>query len=183
MNEKEDKKTLSSIGVLKKTIEENKPERNDIGVEADIPVEGDNSETEVNLNAEWKVNQPQKVEEKKGETPESDGPKIDLKISENRVQVFNISAGRVMEKDLSGPEETEKKTSSSIYVDKSVLEKNKRPASAIKQNSQGLSSKLIIGIIIGIVLLLILIFLISSRGGSSDSSSSSASQPQINLTK
>jgi len=183
MSDKEDKKSLSSIGVLKKTAEGDSTKEGEIGVEADIPVEGDNPIDDANLNTEWKVNQPQKVEEKKSETPEPESPKIDLKISESKVQVFNISAGRVMEKDLSEPKETDKKASSSIYVDKSVLEKNRRPASAIKQNSQGVSSKLIIGIVAGIILLLILIFLVFSRGGNSDSSSNSLSQPQINLTK
>ncbi len=187
MSKEEDKKSISTISVVKKTETVDNQKKEEIGVEADIPVEDDVSSDSINLsNVQLKnilEDEKGKKEEKKN-TETTEIPPSGLELKENRVKVFDMSSGRVIEKDLSETGSSSYSTlkdSKKAVIDTSVVDVQKKAQSAIKTSEDGSMKKwLLIGA--GIILLLIVLYLIL-KGNDNSKSDLNSVPPAINLSK
>ncbi len=183
MSEKEDKKSLSSIGVIKKTEKISPKEENLIGVEADIPVDSDEIVDVNNISEGLRVN-----DKSAGlVTDRSEVGETRLETKESQVQVFNISSGKVVKKNLyedSRPPESNIISDDKIEKSNSnapVLQRKAKSVVVTRQEEKNIPIKKIIVIII-ILLLALLILLIFGKGFSSQQKEKDIPSPTIKLT-
>ncbi len=174
MSDNENKKGLFSINIVKKT-ESASPEKvverqgTEIGVEADIPIEGECVDESLNISSNLKLNkEPEQIKE------ESESP-AKSEILEKKVQVFNISSGKVIEK---GPFTGEKE----VKVSDPPAQVNKKFHSAIKEPQENTFNRILL-IASGIVILLILLFVALSNSICVDKKTENDITPVINLSK
>lgn len=173
MSTGEDKKSISSIEVIKKTEKASKANDEQIGVEADIPVETDEQFQSDTLFSDLKVNEnvvePKKVNE---------NIEVESRPLGDNIKVFNISSGKVIETKI---------TSEPVVSDKEINLK-KEPIFIQGSERKGADhqykksyNKLII-IFMGIVIFLIVVTLIM-KSICENKRDDSLQVPSINLPR
>ncbi len=182
MPDNEDKKTLSSIGVIKKTEKIIQKEEEQIGVEADIPVDGDEITNSDSLAEGLKLNEnisAARTEEKE--------PEIEIKPKESKVQVFNISSGKIIQKNIIDDEKPAETVindnEQKAKPDLSSLPSVKKTRPAFESNDKKSINKnfmIIVGVIL-VILVFLLIFVF--KGFSSNQKKEEIQSPAINLSK
>ncbi|MCX7943654.1 MAG: hypothetical protein N2746_04010 [Deltaproteobacteria bacterium] len=156
MSENEGKKNISSIGIIKKLGRDLSKEDNQIGVEADIPIEEEVSRG-VDIAEGLKVNEGITTPSTRERSQASGG----AGIKDGKVNVFNISSGKIMERGLVQEEVGDQhkttvdavKSKEKIFVDRN----SKKDFSSEKSQSEKFSI-LIIGIVVLLILLSFFLF-------------------------
>ncbi len=184
MPDSEDRKGLFSVDVVKKTEKVSKNAETDIGVEADIPVEdeiADLGDLSSNLKINESISKP-RIEES--------GVPVREEIKEKKIQVFNISSGKVIERDLlseaknygavSGGQEGEK-TDKTAEPSASPVKRDRTGSAARLPGEKNYNKTLAISG--GIVVFLIILYLLFSNVLCAGKNTEQVSTPVINLPK
>ncbi|MGB9599467.1 MAG: hypothetical protein ACPL7I_02850 [Myxococcota bacterium] len=181
MADKEEKKNLSSIELLKKTERSKEEEKGEIGVEADIPMEDELETDSLNLSSNLKPN----INVGTAKKTEDVEPPRGIEFRGQKVQVFNISSGRVVEKDILNQERESKpditdNNLQKVSIPSQVRQSNKMTSAIKSEGSEGINNLwLIVG---GLIIILALIYLLfGSRCG--ESKKEEIHPPAINLSK
>jgi len=183
MPDNEDKKNLFSVDVVKKTEKVLEKKESEIGVEADIPIEDDGYISYENLSSNLKPNesisQPPKNEAQKSSS---------LEIKEKKFQVFNISSGKVIEKDLDQEEKLPEETFINKMEAKNIKTEspsnvNKDIRSAVRTPEGREFNKMPLLILGGILVLIILLYFVFNKAICMESKSEQNISPVINYNK
>lgn len=176
MSDSEEKKNLSSINILKKTEKSKAEGADEIGVEADIPLDEEQDSDSLSLSTNLKPNI-------KVETIKENVPPPELK--EQKVQVFNISAGKVIEQDIFSQQNKSEigfgdKEREKISAPSQIRPSNRVTTVTKSEKKEGFNKLwLVLG---SIVILLTLVYFIFA-GKCSETKGENITPPAVNLTK
>jgi hypothetical protein len=173
MSDSEEKKNITSIDILKKTQKSKVEGADEIGVEADIPIE---DEQDFSLSTNLKPNI--KVESVKDQTSAP-------QLKEQKVQVFNISSGKVVKQDISSQQNKSETVfgdgeKAKISLPPQIRAGNRITTVTKSENKEGINKLwLFLG---GIIILVILVYFMFSNK-CSESKQGNITPPTVNLTK
>lgn len=191
MSKEEEKKGISVVGTFKRTdLKSGKP-NDEIGVEADIPIEEERGGDDLNIStSELRLNTGG-VREREGERPrpaKAEAVPSEIDLNEKKVKVFDMSSGRVVEKDVvrmvSNSQSTIKEEIKRQAIDLPTVDAQRKAQSDIK-TSEGsrFPTRMWLILAAALILLILLFYLILYNEGDSQVGQTGSSPSTINLSK